>query len=268
MANWSSYRTPSPVHRRLGLVCLGVGTEEGLLHCPPRTLDSYAAVLLTAGAGELTTESRRFRLHAPVLFWLRPGQPHSYGSDPGGWSDHWVLFDGPAARGYAELGYLAGGSPTTTFDDITPVRRAFVELARVCQQGGPDTDVEAAVRVHLLLAAIRRGRADYDRSTIPVLTALRQDALLPLTVAEHARRLGLTADQLRGTVRALTGFGVKDYLLQLRLSRAKDLLADTTLPIARVAREVGYADAAYFSRIFTRRVGSSPSRFRDQLSRP
>lgn len=235
------------------------------MHCRPRTLDSFAAVLITAGRGELSVGARSFALRGPVLFWLRPGQPHTYRSDHRGWSDHWVLFDGPAAAGYADLGYLDGPDPTTLFDDLTPVRRAFADLAAVCRDPGPDTDVQAAVRLHQLLGAIRQGRADYDRSTIPVLVALRQDALLPLTVAEHARRLGCTAEELRATVRALTGFGVKDYLLQIRLSRAKDLLADSVRPVGLIAAEVGYSDAAYFSRLFTRRVGISPSRFRAQL---
>jgi AraC-like DNA-binding protein len=37
--------------------------------------------------------------------------------------------------------------------------------------------------------------------------------------------------------------------------------------VAAVARRVGYADAGYFSRLFTRRVGITPSVFRDQQAR-
>ena len=56
-------------------------------------------------------------------------------------------------------------------------------------------------------------------------------------------------------------------MLTVRLGRAKELLAATELPVAAVARRVGYDDPAYFSRLFTRRVGMAPVRFRAQQSR-
>lgn len=264
VANWASYRTPSDAHRRLGLVCLGVGSQRGVVPCGPRAIDSHAAVLLTAGRGRLRLDGAEYPLRAPVLFWLRPGQRHRYGPDRHGWSESWVLFDGPATTGYAELGYLAGTAPVTTFDDVGAVRRAFTELGDVCRQPDPDVDVRAALGVHHLLAAVRQTRRDHDRSGAPVLAALRRDAGLALSVAHHARRLGRTADELRDTVRRLTGLGVKDYLVRVRIDRAKQLLADGAPSISDVAAAVGYDDPGYFSRLFTRRVGVSPSRFRDQ----
>ena len=267
VANWASYRTPSDAHRRLGLVCLGAGAQRGVRPCGPRALDSHAAVLLTAGRGRLRLDGADYPLHAPVLFWLMPGQRHSYGPDRHGWSESWVLFDGPATTGYAELGYLAGTAPVTRFDDVGAVRRAFADLGDVCRQPDPDADVRAALGVHQLLAAIRHTRRDHDRSGAPVLAALRRDAALPLTVAHHARRLGCTTDELRATVRRLTGLGVKDYLVRVRIDRAKQLLADGGPAIGEVAQAVGYDDPGYFSRLFARRVGVSPSQFRGQARR-
>jgi AraC-like DNA-binding protein len=265
--HWSRYLTPNPTHRRLGLVCLGVGTQDGIVPCKPRVLSSHAAVLLTAGRGWLAIGGTEFALRAPVLFWLRPDELHEYGPDRHGWTESWALFDGPAAAGYAELGYLGGRIPVTTFDDVGPVRRGFADLADTCRSDDPDTDIAAAVSVHRLLATIRQTRSDYDRSGGPVLAVLRRDAALPLQVGQHARRLGCTVDELRATVRRLTGFGVKDYLVQVRIGRAKELLADSTLPVGAVALEIGYDDPGYFSRLFTRRVGLSPSDFRTQSRR-
>ncbi len=72
---------------------------------------------------------------------------------------------------------------------------------------------------------------------------------------------------LRAAVRRVAGCSPKDYLLGIRLGRAKELLAVTELPVAAVARRVGYDDPAYFSRLFTRRVGMAPIRFRAQEGR-
>ena len=77
----------------------------------------------------------------------------------------------------------------------------------------------------------------------------------------------MTPAALRTAVRRGAGCGPKDYLLGIRLNRAKDLLAATELPVAAVARRVGYDDPAYFSRLFARRVGMAPVRFRDEQGR-
>ncbi|WP_343949905.1 helix-turn-helix transcriptional regulator, partial [Nonomuraea longicatena] len=58
------------------------------------------------------------------------------------------------------------------------------------------------------------------------------------------------------------GLTPADYLLSVRLSTAKELLAGTDLPVAAIARRVGYHDTAYFTRIFTRRTGTQPTTFR------
>lgn len=58
------------------------------------------------------------------------------------------------------------------------------------------------------------------------------------------------------------GVALEGLLIQLRLSHAQALLAETDLTVAAIARQVGYDDAGYFSRLFSRRIGESPSAFR------
>ncbi|MFD6620156.1 AraC family ligand binding domain-containing protein, partial [Streptomyces albidoflavus] len=96
---WMRYFTPSPVHHRLGLVCLGVGLQHGLLPAVgPRTLDHHVAVVVTAGSGWLELpDGERAPVTAPALLWLTPGTSHHYGADPHtGWDECFVDFTGPA----------------------------------------------------------------------------------------------------------------------------------------------------------------------------
>ncbi|MGK5549764.1 helix-turn-helix transcriptional regulator, partial [Streptomyces sp. URMC 127] len=146
--------------------------------------------------------------------------------------------------------------------DTTHARTAVHRIARAARRGNPLLEIETSAAVHELLVALRRARADTTPGGEPVLQALARDAFLPLTVAQHAARHGMTPAELRAAVRRGAGCSPKDYLLSIRLGRAKELLAATELPVAAVARRVGYADPAYFSRLFTRRVGTAPVRFR------
>ncbi|MFE6740039.1 helix-turn-helix domain-containing protein [Streptomyces tubercidicus] len=264
---WMRYFTPSPVHHRLGLVCLGVGLQHGALPTVgPRTLDHHVALVISAGRGWCTTpDGRRHPVTAPALLWIVPDVVHHYGADPDtGWDESFADFTGPAAATYTELGYIEPDRPVVPLTDTGPARAAIGRIARAARRGNPLLEVETSAAVHELLVALRRARADTGPDGDPVLTALARDAFLPLSVAEHAARHGMTPAELRTAVRRGAGCSPKDYLLGIRLGRAKELLVGTELPVAAVARRVGYDDPAYFSRLFTRRVGTAPVRFRDR----
>lgn len=267
-SGWSRYLTPTPAHRRLGLVCLGAGGQRGRLPTlRSRTLDSYGLVLLIAGSGRLRVGSTHYDLVAPALFWLFPGIEHGYGPDEHGWEETWALFDGSALRGYAALGYLDRERPVVPVADEHACRRAFDTLGRVCRCGGPHVQVDASAALHQLLATTQHARADHDAAGTPILTALQRDALLPFSVAQHAARAGLSLADFRAAVRRVAGCGPKDYVLRTRISHAKQLLAETDLAVAAIARQTGYDDPAYFTRLFSKHVGTAPTAFRDQQRR-
>ncbi|NEA65936.1 AraC family transcriptional regulator [Streptomyces sp. SID12488] len=267
---WMRFFSPAPAHHRLGLVCLGVGLQHGALPTVgPRVLDHHVAVVVSSGRGWFQgTDGRRRPVTAPTLIWLTPGTAHHYGPDPDtGWDEAFVDFTGPATATYAELGYIETERPLVPLTDAGPARAVIGRMARAARRDNPVLEVETAAAVHELLVALRRTRADLAPDGDQILAALARDACRPLSVAEHAARHGMTPAELRTAVRRGAGCSPKDYLLGIRLSRAKELLAATDLPVAAVARRVGYDDPAYFSRLFTRRVGMAPVRFRAQQGR-
>ncbi|AEW93513.1 AraC family transcriptional regulator [Streptantibioticus cattleyicolor NRRL 8057 = DSM 46488] len=261
------YFRPGPAHHRLGLVCLGVGLQHGALPAVgPRVVDHHVAVVITAGRGWFRAGGGPVQtVTAPALLWLVPGVRHSYAPAPeGGWDEGFVDFTGPATAAYTELGYIEPERPVVPLRETAGARDMIARIARAARLGNPLLEVETSAAVHELLVALRRARADTGCDGDPVLDALARDAFLPLPVAAHAARHGMTLAELRAAVRRGAGCSPKDYLLAIRLGRAKELLAATDLPVAAVARRVGYADPAYFSRLFTRRVGLAPIRFREQ----
>lgn len=62
-----------------------------------------------------------------------------------------------------------------------------------------------------------------------------------------------------------TGVGFKDYLTQLRLDRAMNLLRDSELKIGDISERVGYPDVRHFSQIFRKKTGLTPSEYRQSV---
>jgi CheY-like chemotaxis protein len=79
---------------------------------------------------------------------------------------------------------------------------------------------------------------------------------------ELARAVFLSLSQLNRKLNALTGKSSVQFLRDLRLRRAQELLRQTDMSVTAVATATGFNDASYFARVFTREVGVAPSEWR------
>ena len=63
---------------------------------------------------------------------------------------------------------------------------------------------------------------------------------------------------------ATEGLSLEQYVIRQRVEAARRLLREGTLPVGRVARELGYSNLGHLSRQFQRETGTSPTEFRQQ----
>lgn len=179
----------------------------------------------------------------------------------------WCLsFPGEADRGWFE-----------------PIRRAMADLAQELAGDAPwRLELLTATLTHLLVrigrAAVQAEGAAAGTPARGVQHARRFRSLLEQHYREerripwYASQLGLTATQLNRVCRAVLGTSALGALHARLLLQAKRDLAYTLLSVKEIALELGFADAAYFTRFFTRATGLAPTEFRDaarrQLGRP
>ncbi|MBO9154966.1 helix-turn-helix domain-containing protein [Chitinophaga sp. GCM10012297] len=83
-----------------------------------------------------------------------------------------------------------------------------------------------------------------------------------LSIQILASRFGIQPTQLRRGYKKIFHHHLADHIRELRLERARKLLAKTELPVHEIAWEVGYESAAGFSRVFSNHYKLSPSDFR------
>jgi AraC-like DNA-binding protein len=86
-----------------------------------------------------------------------------------------------------------------------------------------------------------------------------------VTVADAARAVDLTLPYFSTLFTEETGRNPSDFLIGLRIERAKEYLAHTTLSVVQVADLLGYSSPSHFSRLFKKRTGCPPSYFMRSL---
>ncbi len=111
-------------------------------------------------------------------------------------------------------------------------------------------------------ASLARTRTTSDAviSQSQVWIAEHYDA--PSPVAGMLQASGLTERTFARRFHLATGLSPIEYVHTLRLEEAKQQLESGDAPVEAVAQSVGYEDAAYFSRLFKRKVGLSPAQYR------
>lgn len=84
----------------------------------------------------------------------------------------------------------------------------------------------------------------------------------PLTVLELARDLGVSEAVLARSMRDAFGLTPYQWVIERRISRARQLLVNSEMPLAMVGAECGFDDQAHFTTAFKKWVGVSPGRYR------
>lgn len=87
-----------------------------------------------------------------------------------------------------------------------------------------------------------------------------------ITLQEVANHVSISKNYFSELFKKVTGLNFIEYLIHLRMQRAKELLATTTLKIYEIAEQCGFNDVKHFSKLFKKLVRLSPAEYRERWS--
>jgi YesN/AraC family two-component response regulator len=122
-----------------------------------------------------------------------------------------------------------------------------------------------------LFKALREYFADRNRSRSSKLVEtvkqiIRERYHEQITVEDISKAVYLSQSYANSIVKKETGKSIFDYLLEYRLEMAKKLLMDPESKVSVVSESVGYENKSYFSLMFKKYVGMSPSEFKARFT--
>lgn len=107
-----------------------------------------------------------------------------------------------------------------------------------------------------------REKQPYSMEIAGALQYMRGNFARDLSLQEVSGHINLSPGYLSSLFKKELNVNFTEYLNELRIDKAKTLLAGTYLKSYEIAEKVGFADSAYFSRVFKKVTGSGPNEFR------
>jgi AraC-like DNA-binding protein len=288
LKSWFRYLPVTPDARRWGFYILNAGhtvitpntpyppgkhPEDHLFSWDKgRTLNSFTLVYITRGRGSFESSAGgKHEIQSGDLFILFPNEWHRYRPDATtGWDEYWVEFNGDQARQIMSHPGFSGKHPVIHLGHDDKILSLFIEIEESIERGSSEFEhVIAAQTSHivaLLLAAVRRN----DQNTLNTELIRRaccqilEQSNESVDFTRMARDLGLSLSGFRKMFVKITGLPPGQYLQQIRINKAGELLQQTALPIGEISARLGFESIYYFSRLFKRKTGFSPSRYRKQ----
>jgi len=238
-------------------------------------------VALLSGRGVFRSDEIERDLAGPCLIWAPSGWPARLSLDAG--TRGFLLRMPESALGRAlPLGVISAhvrqvvGKRIFLSDPpaahLSTLQMLYGNIERELRELKPGADTVLHHYVSLLLIEIWRAAAPPVQSSDHPQPHRISDSFLNLvelhlqnhwTVAEYAKRIGVSRDRLNVAVRRSLGVSPHLHLQRRLIEEAKALLVSSNLQVAEIGYKLGFSDAAYFNRFFQRHLDMPPGRFRN-----
>jgi len=242
-------------------------------------LDSFLLKLTISGGGILEYGGHKEQV-GPGHFYLIDCQNwHNYYTDPkiGHWDVIWMHFNGTTAKAYYEtyrklqgnaVGTLGQGSSMHMLMETLLNRTLTPEHPFSAEQNLFEFDVQTSgLLTQLLIECISSAGTSTKLQHIPPMVCDIRSYLTAnyngkITLDHLAARFSLDPYYLQKLFKRYIGQSPMEYIIYLRMTRAKSLLRTSSMSISEIAYTVGIDNISHFTRQFKKLEGMTPSQYR------
>lgn len=258
-----------PVIRRLYLTDAGFFPKAAGHYRDRREgIEEYILLCCIDGQGTIESKERSIRLHSGEALCIPKDTVHRYYADEAApWSLLWLHFSGEDVRLYPleEWKVIGFAEKEKSLERLMYLFTSLFELLEEPYTKGNFICISQLLgtilsEIYFREAGEAAGR--HQRQVTEIVRFMERNLKKELTLSSLADRFLLSKSQLNSIFHECTGTSPVSFLISMRLKKACRLLRSTDIPIGTIAAELGYEDQYYFSRLFRKTVGCSPSEYR------
>ena len=235
-----------------------------------RILNEYQLLYITKGKGQFSSErSGLCQIKEGSMFLLFPGERHTYRPDEStGWNEYWIGFNGAIMDEWVRNGFFSKENPVFNIgvnEEIISLYKKAIMIAD--SQEANYQQALAGIVCNLASMAIYLSRnRDFKKSDISsqisIAKAAVHENISTITPESLAEIICMSYSKFRKIFKEYTGFAPSQYIQEVRVNMAKELLTNTSKSIKEIAFELGYENKDYFFTAFRKVSGMTPAGYR------
>lgn len=262
---------PSDFARANLIYLLEVGYRE--LACAPSNVvkaSSFLFFVVTDGLGRLEYDGNSYKLSPGCCAFLDGEKTYTYHAINTNFTVYYVYFDGFCIKDIYEEYLQQGGLPCFRAHGWKMYARKIQQIYDLAESDSNIKEMELYGKLTALLALLMKGAGNAEKQIHSrrqqdlqrVKKYLDQNYQERITLSSLSDMFYIDKFYLARLFREQFGNSVNQYLIQVRITNAKNLLRSTDLPINEIGENCGMENTNYFCRIFKKHEGMSPGEFR------
>lgn len=223
---------------------------------------------IVSGKGYVLVDGRYEEVNADTIYFLSKGEHHEYFADKKEpFTKIFLNISGPFAK---ELSSLYGLKNNHVFK-AAELKPCFEQVLQILNSSKSVADMQIELQVTLCEILTRisyyQAKEEINREAYKVKEHIDSNTDRMILNSELAGLIYRSPDYCQKLF--LKEFGITPYQYQInrKIAIAKNMLADTDIPVNEVSDMLGYSDAHYFSNVFKLKVGYSPREYRRMLQK-
>jgi AraC-like DNA-binding protein len=238
--------------------------------------DEYQLIYIVEGEGIFESKSSKQEIiTAGSVIMLFPEEWHRFKpNEETGWIEYWVGFKGSIVERLVQNYFFTPKSPVLHIGLKTALQNIFIEVIDTTtkEKAGYQPLISGCV-LHLLgfIHHLVKQKEFKEEDTVETIVnkariLLRENIDEDISVEEIAKRLQVSYSWFRKIFKVYTGIAPGQYLIQLRIEKAKALLSVPSKTIKEIADELKFESVIYFARLFKEKTGLTPAKYRKMFA--
>ncbi len=235
----------------------------------PMVRDHFLLVFVMEGHAILELSEKEIAFGAGEMLTIFPDENIYYHVNPGEqWTIKWVGVYGSLVHKYLESLGVSREHPILQVRKMSKVESILDEIFDTSLNNTLSDKIRCIGQIHSIFSLLAKSSATAELSHDWIAEAKQfmqnhyEDAI---SVSDIANSLNFERSYFSKRYKEITGISPGEWLIELRIKKAKKLLESTVVPIKNISYSIGISDPLYFSRLFRQRVGMSPAQYRKQV---
>lgn len=235
-----------------------------------KNMASFLLLQTLEGAGKLTYQNRTYHLTPGRVFMIDCRLPHDYRTEGKFWKIRSVHFDGVCVPGlFRHL--LSTGSCCFYFSPDSHFETLINQLFDANMHSSRNIElINNSLMIQIITELLLKSPSENnDYAVSPDILQIRdfisENCCSEITLETLSKHFGFSQSYLCHEFKKYMHCTIGEYIIQERLSIAKDKLIYTNDTLSEVAASVGYPNPSNFSKMFLKHCGISPSKYRKAI---